>query len=306
MTITRNEGVTGVTGGGAQAGKSSSHSSGPCMFISLHHKSSPPPLQAPPGGTRTTPRAPPSTTRSGCPRCRWAPPSSTPRATRRVRRVLVLVRVGPEQLGGKGVQAWEWRVLGGTCCLPDGGWRRMRRSRWRVLGGGPRLGMLQRKMNAGQLSMAGRRPDRQAALPCMTPEQSAHAAPLLDTRTEEAIGNETHPIPHLPFTHAPPWLAGSSFTVRRTFRWYSSLSRVLRQVSSLDQVVSGDGTTYYFDGGCGWGVVKGGVGGCRTAWYEAREEGECGRGWQAQETVACAALQCTQSVVCWLGLAEAC
>lgn len=94
--------------------------------------------------------------------------------------------------------------------------------------------------------------------------------------------------------------------MRRTFRWYSSLSRDLRQVASLDQVVSGDGTTYYFDGGCGWGLVRGGVGACRAVGCGAREEGKCGREWQAQENVVCAALQCTQSVVCWLGLAEAC
>ena len=43
-------------------------------------------------------------------------------------------------------------------------------------------------------------------------------------------------------------LAGSTFSVRRVFRWYSSLNKDMWQASSLDQVVNGDGTAYYFDG----------------------------------------------------------
>ncbi|PRW44355.1 G8 domain-containing [Chlorella sorokiniana] len=42
--------------------------------------------------------------------------------------------------------------------------------------------------------------------------------------------------------------AGTKFEIYRTFRWYSGMSRTVNQASSLSQVVSGDGLSYYFDG----------------------------------------------------------
>ena len=47
---------------------------------------------------------------------------------------------------------------------------------------------------------------------------------------------------------AMPYPSGTTFYIRRVFKWYSSMNSDLWQAGSLDAVVNGDGLLYYFDG----------------------------------------------------------
>ena len=52
----------------------------------------------------------------------------------------------------------------------------------------------------------------------------------------------------------PSCTAGSTFSVKRLFRWYAYLNKDLWQARSLEEVVNGDGTNYFFDGG--WWALR--------------------------------------------------
>ncbi len=47
---------------------------------------------------------------------------------------------------------------------------------------------------------------------------------------------------------AMPFPSNAQFSIRRIFKWYSNLNSAITQAESLDKVLEGDGTLYYFDG----------------------------------------------------------
>ncbi|KAI3430644.1 hypothetical protein D9Q98_005237 [Chlorella vulgaris] len=48
--------------------------------------------------------------------------------------------------------------------------------------------------------------------------------------------------------YASRFPSGTQFDINRNFKWFKGLNRKVNQVSSLNQVVSGDGLSYFFDG----------------------------------------------------------
>lgn len=47
---------------------------------------------------------------------------------------------------------------------------------------------------------------------------------------------------------AMPFPSNAQFSIQRIFKWYSSLNSAVNQADSLDKVLQGDGTLYFFDG----------------------------------------------------------